>query len=150
MWDTVRAGNLSLYGYNRPTTPNLERLAGRGVRFDLAFSTSPWTLPTHASLFTGKWPHQLGVGWKSPLRDKVPTLAEYLASQGYDTAGFVANLEYCTRETGLARGFAHYEDFPFDVFDIFNRYVGLDLPARNHFVGLVLRPAFRKMPRALV
>jgi arylsulfatase A-like enzyme len=125
VWDTVRAGNLSLYGYNRPTTPNLERLAGRGVRFDLAFSTSPWTLPTHASLFTGKWPHQLDVGWKSPLRDKVPTLAEYLASQGYDTAGFVANLEYCTRETGLARGFAHYEDFPFDVFDIFNRYVGL-------------------------
>ena len=40
VWDTVRAGNLSLYGYERPTTPNLERLAGRGVRFDLAFSTS--------------------------------------------------------------------------------------------------------------
>ena len=49
-----------------PTTPNLERFAGRGVRFDLAFSTSSWTLPSHASLFTGRWPHELGVGWTTP------------------------------------------------------------------------------------
>src|ERR1700733_7405032 len=96
-----------------------------GVRFDLAFSTSSWTLPAHASLFTGRWPHELGVDWKSPLRDDVPTLAEYLTSHGYDTAGFAANLDYCSRETGLARGFAHYEDFPIDVYDAFNRYVAL-------------------------
>jgi arylsulfatase A-like enzyme len=125
VWDTVRAGNLSLHGYSRPTTPNLERLAGHGVRFDLAFSTSSWTLPSHASLFTGRWPHELGVDWKSPLRADVPTLAEYLTSQGYDTAGFVANLDYCSRETGLARGFARYEDFPIAVYDIFTRYVAL-------------------------
>ena len=49
----------------------------------------------------------------------------YLAAHGYDTAGFVANLDYCGRETGLARGFAHYEDFPLSVFDTFNRYVAL-------------------------
>ncbi len=122
VWDTVRTGNLSLYGYNRPTTPNLERLSRRGVRFDMAFSTSSWTLPAHASLFTGRWPHEVGVDWKSPVRDDVPTLAEYLAAQGFDTAGFVANLDYCNRETGLARGFAHYEDFPLDAYDIFNRY----------------------------
>ncbi len=125
VWDTVRAGNLSLHGYGRPTTPNLERLARRGARFDLAFSTSSWTLPAHASLFTGQWPHELGVDWKSPLRDDVPTLAEYLAAQGYDTAGFAANLDFCGRETGLARGFAHYEDFPIDLYDVFNRYVAL-------------------------
>jgi Sulfatase len=125
VWDTVRAANLSLHGYERPTTPNLERLAGRGVRFDLAFSTSSWTLPAHASLFTGHWPHELGVGWKSPLRDDVPTLAGYLASHGYDTAGFAANLDYCSRETGLARGITHYEDFPLDVYDAFSRYVAL-------------------------
>ncbi len=53
VWDTVRTGNMSLHGYGRPTTPNLERLARRGVRFDLAFSTSSWTLPAHASLFNG-------------------------------------------------------------------------------------------------
>jgi len=125
VWDTVRAGNLSLHGYGRPTTPNLERLASRGVRFDLAFSTSSWTLPSHASLFTGRWPHELRVDWKSPLRDDVPTLAEYLAAHGYDTVGVAANLDYCSRETGLARGFAHYEDFPIDVYDAFTRYVAL-------------------------
>jgi arylsulfatase A-like enzyme len=125
VWDTVRAANLSLYGYGRRTTPNLERWAGRGARFDLALSTSSWTLPSHASLFTGRWPHELGVDWTSPMRPDVPTLAEYLAARGYDTAGFVANLDYCGRETGLARGFAHYEDYPIEPYEIFSRYVGL-------------------------
>jgi arylsulfatase A-like enzyme len=125
VWDTVRAANLSLHRYERPTTPNLERLASRGARFDMAFSASSWTLPSHASLFTGRWPHELGVGWKTPLRDDVPTLAGYLAFRGYDTAGFAANLDYCNRETGLARGFAHYEDFPFAICDMFMRSVGL-------------------------
>ncbi len=125
VWDTVRAGNLGLHGYSRRTTPHLERLAGRGVRFDLAFATASWTLPSHAGLFTGRWPHELGVGWRSPLRPGVPTLAEYLAGLGYDTAGFVANLDYCGRETGLARGFAHYEDYPLEWYDVLTRYVGL-------------------------
>lgn len=125
VWDTVRASNLSLHGYTRRTTPHLDQLARRGVRFDLAFASSSWTLPSHASLFTGRWPHELGIDWKSPLRPGVPTLAEYLASQGYDTAGFVANLDYCSRESGLARGFVHYEDYPFAWWDIVARYIGL-------------------------
>ena len=95
------------------------------MRFDLAFSTSSWTLPAHASLFTGRWPHELGIDWKLPLRGDVPTLAEYLASHGYDTAGFAANLDYCTREAGLARGFAHFEDFPLELYDTFARYIAL-------------------------
>jgi Sulfatase len=126
VWDTVRAANTSLHGYRRPTTPNLERLACRGVRFDLAFSTSSWTLPAHASMFIRRWPHELRVGWKTPVQDGVQTLAENLALDGYDTAAFVANLDdYCSQETGLARGFAHYEDFPFSVFDTFTRYIAL-------------------------
>ena len=64
--DTVRAQSLSLYGYDRPTTPNLERLASRGVTFGRALSTSPWTLPSHGSMFTGLWPHQFRYGWISP------------------------------------------------------------------------------------
>ena len=100
--------------------------AGRaGVRFDLAFAASSWTLPSHASLFTGRWPHKLGVNWTSPLRPDVPTLAGHLAARGYDTAGFVANLDYCGRETGLDRGFAHYEDFPITLWETFNRYLAL-------------------------
>ncbi len=109
--DTVRAQSLGLYGYGRDTSPNLARLARRGVRFDRAFSTAPWTAPSHASLFTGCWPRELSVGWDRPLDGSKPTLAETLASRGYATAGFVANTTYCSYETGLDRGFAHYEDY---------------------------------------
>jgi arylsulfatase A-like enzyme len=109
--DTVRADRLSLYGYQRPTTPALERLAQRGIRFDSARATAPWTLASHASFFTGHWPHELDVGWMTPLRAKFPMLAEYLGNRGYATAGFVANAPYCSYATGLGRGFTHYEDY---------------------------------------
>ena len=109
--DTVRADSLGLYGYARDTTPNLERLAGRGVRFDRSFSTAPWTAPSHASLFTGRWPHELSIGWDRPLDASYATLAEVLGNRGYSTAGFVANTTYCSYETGLDRGFDHYEDY---------------------------------------
>jgi hypothetical protein len=52
VWDTVRAANAGLHGYRRPTTPNLLRLASRGVRFDRAFAASSWTLPSHANMLT--------------------------------------------------------------------------------------------------
>ena len=94
--DTVRADRLSLYGYPRPTTPVLERLAQRGIRFDRARATAPWTLASHASFFTGRWPHELGVQWHTPLRKDFPMLAEYLGTHGYATAGFVANVQYCS------------------------------------------------------
>ncbi|MEO8201607.1 MAG: sulfatase-like hydrolase/transferase [Gemmatimonadota bacterium] len=110
--DTVRAANLSLYGYDRPTTPNLQRLAATGVRFDAAISAAPWTLPSHASLITGHWPHELSADWVSALDDRQATLAEYFDRQGYTTAGFVANVGYCSWEFGLKRGFMHYQDYP--------------------------------------
>jgi arylsulfatase A-like enzyme len=115
--DTVRADHLSLYGYERSTTPTLERLAQRGIRFDEARATAPWTLPSHASMFTGHWPHELGEEWMTPLRGNFPTLAEYLGNHGYATAGFVANVGYCSQETGLARGFTHYEDYELEDLD---------------------------------
>jgi arylsulfatase A-like enzyme len=108
--DTVRADHLSLYGYDRETTPNLARLARKGVRFDRARSPAPWTLPSHASMFTGRWPHELSAGLAGPLDGRHPTLAEAMRDRGYATAGFVANTTYCSAETGLARGFLHYED----------------------------------------
>jgi arylsulfatase A-like enzyme len=125
VWDTVRIDNLSLHGYGRRTSPNLERLAGLGVRFDRAFATAPWTLPSHSSMFTGRWPHELTSDWQTPLDEAHATLAEYLTARGYDTAGFVANLDYCSRETGLNRGFAHYEDYPIALSEVFTRYIGL-------------------------
>ncbi len=109
--DTVRAGSLGLYGSDRGTSPRLDQLAGRGVRFERAYATAPWTAPSHASMFTGRPASDLSIGWDRPLDNTHATIAEYLASRGYDTAGFVANTTYCSYETGLDRGFAHYEDY---------------------------------------
>lgn len=109
--DTVRAAELGLYGYPRPTSPGLERLAARGVVFDWAFATSSWTLPSHGTLFTGRYPHELRADFLVPLDERYPTLAETLRAHGYATAGFVANHNYCSYETGLARGFLHYQDY---------------------------------------
>ena len=109
--DTVRAPSLSLHGYERRTTPNLERLAKAGMLFERAVATDSWTLPSHVSMFTGRYPHELSADRKTPLDFTYPTLAEVLSARGYLTAGFVANLEYCTSESGLGRGFAHYDDY---------------------------------------
>ncbi|MGH9854755.1 MAG: sulfatase [Blastocatellia bacterium] len=109
--DTVRAHNLSLYGYERATTPNLEQLASRSVVFERALSTAPWTLPSHAGMFTGRFAHELSTNWNTPLDAAHPTLAEQFSGQGYLTAGFVANTGYCSAEQGLDRGFIHYEDY---------------------------------------
>jgi len=109
--DTVRSLDLSLYGYERATTPFLEELGASGVVFEQAISSAPWTLPSHASLFTGRWHHELSVGYRTPLDATFPTLAEQLGEAGYATAGFVANLQYAGYESGLDRGFDHYEDY---------------------------------------
>ncbi|MCI0432024.1 MAG: sulfatase-like hydrolase/transferase [Gemmatimonadetes bacterium] len=111
IWDTVRSQNLSLYGYERSTTPNLERWSNAATVFDLALSTTSWTLPGHGTLFTGRYPNELSTDWRAPLDDTHPTLAEVLSDHGYATAGFSANLAYATREVGLARGFAHFDDY---------------------------------------
>ena len=109
--DTVRADATSLHGSSRETTPNLVKLAKEGVSFDRAISTAPWTLPSHASMFTGRWSWELQVGPGRPLGSRYPTLAGYMKDQGYATAGFIANTFLCTAEYGLAQGFEHYEDY---------------------------------------
>lgn len=113
--DTVRSLDLSLYGYARRTTPSLERWGARGVVFERAISPAPWTLPSHASIFTGRDAHELEADWRAPLDTTHPTLAEALRARGYATGGFAANLVYTARSSGLARGFAHYEDYPIDA-----------------------------------
>jgi arylsulfatase A-like enzyme len=114
--DTVAAGHLNLYGYPRATSTSLVELAERGIRFDSAQATCSWTLPSHATIFTGRWMHELSVGWLNPLDEEYPTLAEFLGGRGYATAGFIANTMFCASDTGLSRGFTHYEDFIFPEF----------------------------------
>jgi arylsulfatase A-like enzyme len=119
--DTVAAGHLNLHGYHRATSPTLVELADRGVTFASAQSAAPWTLPSHAAMFTGRWMHELGVGWLTPLDDSMPTLAEYLGARGYATAGFVANTSYCAGDSGLGRGFTQYHDYIFPGLTAFKK-----------------------------
>ena len=139
--DTVRADRLSLYGYGRATSPALERLAAHGIRFERARAAAPWTLASHATLFTGRWSHELTVGWMRPLRGDVPTLAEFLSDRGYATAGFVGNTFYCSYDSGLDRGFTHYEDYIFGEFGTVrtSQFVDVTLKTFDHigpYLGL--------------
>jgi arylsulfatase A-like enzyme len=108
--DTVRAADLGLHGFELPTTPFLEELAARGVAFETAVSPSSWTLPSHASMFTGRWPSELRANWHDPLRSSRLSIAEVLRAAGYRTGGFVGNVTYTSFETGLGQGFETYED----------------------------------------
>ena len=109
--DTVRAIELGLYGFSPSTSPAIDGLGAAGVVFDQAFSTAPWSAPSHASLFTGRKPAELSIDWDRPLDATFPTLAEELGRAGYATVGIVGNTAYASAETGLSRGFDRYEDY---------------------------------------
>jgi arylsulfatase A-like enzyme len=129
--DTVGADHLGLYGYDRPTSPTLDELAGRGIRFERAQATASWTLPSHASVFTGRWPHELSASWFNPLDSTFPTIAEVLGARGYATAGFIANTWYCGADSGLARGFTEYRDYTFPRLTALKTSVLVDRPAEG-------------------
>jgi arylsulfatase A-like enzyme len=124
--DTVRAASLSLYGYSRETTPHLQRWATKGVLFEWALAPAPWTFPSHCSFMTGQWASSLNAGWPPTLDPDYPTLAGFLTSRGYLTAGFAANTYWCSYESGMDRGFVHYEDYPVDPTTI----LGSTVPGR--------------------
>jgi arylsulfatase A-like enzyme len=109
--DTVRASALGLYGYSRPTSPNIDAFAAGGMVFDYAVATAPWTLPSHGSMFTGQYAGTLSTSFRDPLDGRDLTLAEAFRAAGYETAGFTANLHYTAWDSGLDRGFIRYEDF---------------------------------------
>lgn len=110
--DTVRADHLSCYGYERETTPNLDRLAAEGERYADAWSQAPWTLPSMATILTGQPPHAHGAGRSSrgmhAVNSQVTSLAEELAARGFATAAFI-NVVWCHPRSGLARGFDRYD-----------------------------------------
>ncbi|MFI5455378.1 MAG: sulfatase [Isosphaerales bacterium] len=155
--DTVGADHLSLYGYNRRTCPTIDGLAQRGICFNRARASSSWTLPSHASMFAGRWPHEVSAGWLTPLDATYPTLAEFLGARGYATAGFTANHAYCGTDSGLARGFTVYQDYIFPALTashmaaLINRPVdGLEAVARfleDRLDFDLLRPALQRLWR---
>jgi arylsulfatase A-like enzyme/Flp pilus assembly protein TadD len=109
--DTLRADRLPVYGYGDVATPSIDRLAAQSILFRRAYSHVPLTLPSHASLFTGRLPPRHGVRDNLAFRlaDEETTLAERLRDAGYDTRGVVSSM-VLRRETGIAQGFERFDD----------------------------------------
>lgn len=108
--DTLRGDALGSDG-GRAATPNLDRLAGQGLRFTFAHAHAVVTLPSHASIFTGRYPFEHGVRDNAGYRldDKADTLAELARGQGFATGAFVGAFPL-DRQFGLAQGFGVYHD----------------------------------------
>jgi len=108
--DTVGAKHLSLYGYPRPTTPNLEKLARECTVYTRCFAPSCWTVPSHASMFTGLYPSQHGAYEdRYLLRDNLPHLVSILKASGYRTLGISTN-GAVSPATGLCQDFDEFYD----------------------------------------
>jgi arylsulfatase A-like enzyme/Flp pilus assembly protein TadD len=107
--DTLRADRVGAYGYSQGRTPALDGLAARGARFLRAFAPAPITLPSHASLLTGRYPPGHGARHNGMRMDEVPTVAETLRRNGFATGAFVAAFPL-DRRFGLDRGFDTYGD----------------------------------------
>jgi len=109
--DTLRADALGAYGQPLPTSPEIDRLAAEGILFEQCASSSPSTLPSHATLFTGREPWAHGVrsnaGYRLPPGET--TLAEALREAGYRTGAEVAAL-VMGRETRIGQGFESFRD----------------------------------------
>ena len=121
--DTLRADHLSCLGYARRTTSNLDRLAEDGIAFSNATAASPWTVPSHMSMFTGLYPSFHGLlSTKMCMADGITTLAEVLKANGYATAAYVTG-PMLNAKFGYGKGFELYDDFSvtfqhkFDIFD---------------------------------
>ncbi len=111
VFDTMRAASMGLYGAAENSTPRLQEWAEQGVTFDRAYSTAPWTLPSHGSMFTGRYGGETSGDWTTPINARDSTLAEVFGSRGYATGGFVANMHYTSHDSGLNRGFHTYSDY---------------------------------------
>jgi arylsulfatase A-like enzyme len=117
--DTVRGDHFSSYGYSVPTTPHLDAFASTATRYQTCIATSPWTVPSHASLFTGRHPFEHGAHSFEPrsakytnvfpLDDSHETLAEVLRKEGYATGGIVANRVYLDPLLNLEQGFETWQ-----------------------------------------
>jgi len=112
MIDTLRADHVSCYGYPKPTTPNLDRLASEGVRFDTVYTAAPWTMPSTMSFLSSLYPTVHGAtSYERRASLRVPTLAKRLKRLGYArTAAFTSNPTVNAR-FGFANGFDLYDDY---------------------------------------
>ncbi|MFB6117436.1 sulfatase [Halosegnis sp.] len=109
--DTVRKDHLTPYGYGEPTTPVLDAFAEEAVVYEEAVAPAPWTLPVHASMFTGRYPSEHGASQERPyLEESTGTLAEAMSAAGYRTACYSSNA-WITPYTRLTVGFDAQDNF---------------------------------------
>jgi arylsulfatase A-like enzyme len=109
--DTLRADHMSLYGYSRETTPNIDRFFAQGRVYERAYASSSYTPPSVFSILTGLWPFHHGLRkFMRMAPDSLETLATRLSAAGYECGAFVSNYVLRDEKTGLARGFATYDD----------------------------------------
>lgn len=105
--DCLRADHVGCYGYDRPTTPTIDRLASDGTRFAHSYSNCPGTRWAFQSLHTGRYTVEFdGLGVPTDYPDP---LAEQFREAGYRTAGFSRN-GFVSRDYGYDRGFDHFVD----------------------------------------
>src|SRR5215472_16872995 len=113
--DTLRSDHVSCYGYKQIQTPAIDHLAKQGIRFAQAFTLSPITNTSHASILTGLLPSSHGVSdFGVPLTPDHSTLAQALKKEGYQTAAFIGSaiLDSKTLAPGFEHGFEFYDNFP--------------------------------------
>ncbi len=110
--DTHRVDRLGCYGYPRGTSPNLDDFARNATLFENAIAPAQWTIPSHASMFSGEFPStHLTVQASSALSGDFTTLAEHLKFEGYQTTGFCNNPLVGVLENGLRRGFDQFYNY---------------------------------------
>jgi arylsulfatase A-like enzyme len=141
--DTLRADRLSCYGYPRETSPHIGAFAEGGVLFERAISPAQWTIPAHASLFTGEYPttHMTNQIYDKHGKDQI-TLAEVLHREGYLTVGFCDNPLLGVVENGLDRGFEEFYNY---CGPLPNRPAIAD--ARPHSLGRIAQRLARSVDR---
>jgi arylsulfatase A-like enzyme/Flp pilus assembly protein TadD len=115
--DTLRADHVGAYGYADGQTVTLDRLAREGVLLEDAVVQVPQTRPSHATIFTGRYPYEHGLrdNYSPPLARGTPTLASTLRDHGWDTAAFIGAYPV-SRPSGLDQGFGVFDD-PFTAAD---------------------------------
>ena len=132
--DTLRMDRLGCYGREPSLTPHLDQFAAGAVRYARAWATSPWTLPSHASMFTGLYSFEHGahtvalaeveegrtVGENNvlPLSPAATTVAERLRAAGYRTGSLATNEGYLTRRYGVDQGFETFRTRRVDGLDL--------------------------------
>ena len=142
--DTVRRDRLGPYGYDRPTTPAIDAFAETATVVEEAVAPAPWTLPVHASMFTGRYPSEHGADQQRPYLRTDQTLAGALAATGMHTACFSSNA-WITPYTGVTQGFAEVDNF----FEVLPGGIG-GTPLRWVWEQLHQRPRLRTVAQQLV